>query len=206
MIDQIVKGLEISHLSSIGVYCIFHEKYPDRLYVGSTAKSKSDRASHRGFYKRFYDHLRELKLKKHHSKYLQNVVNKYGLEGVGFKIIEMCPTLSYMEIRVKEQFYIESLKPVYNSLPQVYPKGRVWTIKEKKKQSKKMTGKSLPESVYKKIRRPVLQRDSHSFIVGVFSCMLKASQVTGIDCGSINKAASGKRKTAGGFTWEFYTH
>ena len=107
---------DIETLGKIGVYSIHHVKYPKNLYVGSTGKRKKcNRKTHHGFYKRFYDHVRTLNLNIHHSKYLQNIVNKYGIEGLIFSILEICDELSNEQIFIREQYYINLFKPVYNS-------------------------------------------------------------------------------------------
>lgn len=192
---------DIEHLAKVGIYSIHHTARPDRLYIGSTASYKTHRPSHRGFYKRFYDHYRVLSLNTHHSKFLQNTVNKHGLEGLVFSILEICDNCSVKEIRIKEQEWIDKLKPVYNGSDRVYPKGRVWSPEECQKQSLKMQGKALPEEVYNKLRRPVYQYDKALHFIQRFDSIGKASNYTGIDAGSINKCAHGKRGTAGNYIW-----
>ena len=102
-----IYGIDIDKLSCLGIYAIYHEAKPQRLYIGSTTQITADRPSHRGFYKRFYDHTRELKQGKHHSKYLQNTVNKYGLDGLKFKILQICNKESQADIRSLEQEYLD---------------------------------------------------------------------------------------------------
>lgn len=63
-----------------GVYTIIN-KIDGKVYVGSSAKS---------LHIRFRVHKRELLKKSHHNQYLQNAVNKYGIENFEFEIIHEC--------------------------------------------------------------------------------------------------------------------
>lgn len=196
-----IYGVSIEHLSEIGIYAIYHEAKPERLYIGSTTQVSDVKPSHRGFYKRFYDHLRELRLNKHHSKYLQNTTNKYGIQGIKFKILEICKNHSVRDIRSLEQDYLDRYRPVYNALKTVYPKGRKWTKEERIKQSLKMKGKPLPKEIYKKHEILCKQLTKDGKLIKVFSSIKEASQLLGIDRSSISNCISGKRPTAGGFKW-----
>lgn len=202
MIKEIIKFSKLENLEKVGVYSIHHDQKPDRLYVGSTTMMNKGRRSHRGFYKRFYDHIRELKLNKHHSKYLQNTVNKYGIEGITFTILESCNACSVKDIRKLEQKYIDMLKPVYNHHSTVYPKGRKWTEKEREKQSIKMLGVSLPDTVYEKLKKQVTQYTMDDVFVKQFNSIRDASKELKIDPASISKCIAGKRISAGGYIWK----
>lgn len=196
--------IDIDTLSNVGIYSIQHVDKPDGLYIGSTSKCKSDRkVTHHGFYKRFYDHCYSLKKNKHHSKYLQNVVNKYGIEGLKFSILEICNDHSIQEIFEKEQHWIDSLKPIYNMNSSVFPKGRVWTEEEKRKQHDKMKGKPLPEAAYNQIKKEINQYSKTGLFIKTFESKAEASRILKIDASSISNCANGKRKTAGGFIWKY---
>lgn len=67
----------------------------DREYVGSAVNFK----------KRWSLHKSCLMRLNHHSKYLQNFVNKYGYDKLVFEIIELC-TVDNLEIR--EQWYLDN--------------------------------------------------------------------------------------------------
>jgi group I intron endonuclease len=62
-----------------GIYQILN-KHNLKCYVGSTR---------RRFSQRFYDHKRDLKNNKHHSKHLQAAWNKYGEEVFEFTVLEI---------------------------------------------------------------------------------------------------------------------
>lgn len=196
--------LDIESLSKVGIYSIHHVNRPDKLYIGSTSKYKSDRkVTHHGFYKRFYDHYYTLKNNKHHSKYLQNVINKYGIEGLKFTILEVCDNHSVKEIFEKEQYWIDVFKPVYNMNNSVFPKGRIWTEDEKRKQHDKMKGKPLPETVYIQMKKVINQYSNTGIFIKTFESKAEASRTLNIDASSISNCANGKRKTAGGFMWKY---
>lgn len=55
----------------------------------------------------------DLRLKKHHSPYLQRSFDKYGEEGFLFSIIEYGIEVS--KLLEREQYYIDRLKPTYNA-------------------------------------------------------------------------------------------
>ena len=197
---------DLETLGKIGIYSIYHKYDPKKLYIGSTSKTqKCNRKTHHGFYKRFYDHLRSLNLQKHHSTYLQNVVNKHGIDGLVFNILEICDqTLSKEKIFEREQYYIDKLKPVYNSFNTVHPQGRVWTKEEKNKQKEKMKGKSFPKFVYEKNQKPIYQLDMNGSLITKYISKAVAAKLLNIDPSSISNCALGKRKSAGGFKWTYY--
>lgn len=76
-----------------GIYCI-KSLIDDRLYIGSAVRLK----------KRYNDHNQLLTKGTHHSSYLQNFVNKYGIENLAFEVIEFC---SPEELITLEQKWID---------------------------------------------------------------------------------------------------
>lgn len=106
------------------VYKILN-KINNKCYIGSANNFEHRKSSH----------LRLLRKNKHHSVKLQRAWNKYKEENFEFSIIEECTENKL----VREQFYIDILKPFYNiskssSAPM---EGR----KHSKKSIKKMSGK-----------------------------------------------------------------
>lgn len=102
-----------SNLYDCGVYKIYHEYNPSIIYIGSTSRT-TNKKYQSGFYNRWKSHLNLLKNSKHNSKYLQNIVNKYGIEGIRFAIVEVVECLDNC-IR-REQFYIDFLSPKLNTV------------------------------------------------------------------------------------------
>lgn len=74
----------------------------NKFYIGSSVDLK----------KRFREHIRRLKRNTHHCVYLQNSFNKYGENNFKFEIIEYCDIL---ELKIKEQYYLDNLFPHYNT-------------------------------------------------------------------------------------------
>jgi group I intron endonuclease len=83
-----------------GVYGIF-SKIDDRVYIGSTIN----------FNRREIDHFNKLKLNIHGNKFLQNFVNKYGIENVEFRILVKCPSEYCIKL---EQFFLDSFDNKFN--------------------------------------------------------------------------------------------
>lgn len=85
------------------IYKIQSKSQPDRFYIGSSVDVKD----------RWRCHLKELKKNKHHAPKLQRHFNKYQEEDLVFIIIEPCfPEF----LTIREQYYIDTLKPYFNSL------------------------------------------------------------------------------------------
>lgn len=85
-------------LSKKGIYKIIIKNY---FYIGSTMVDFNYRKG---------CHLRELKNKKHANNIMQNLFNKYGEKNFIFEIVETCEN----NIREREQYYIDLLKPNIN--------------------------------------------------------------------------------------------
>jgi len=83
-----------------GVYGIF-SKIDDRVYIGSTIN----------FNRREVDHFNKLKLNIHGNKFLQNFVNKYGIENVEFVVLAKCPSEYCIKL---EQFFLDNFDNKFN--------------------------------------------------------------------------------------------
>lgn len=79
-----------------GIYKIVHSAKPDCCYIGSATRS---------FKSRWSIHVSHLKRGLHHSKYLQRVVDKYGIDGVQMVILELS-SIPKKEMRLLEQKHI----------------------------------------------------------------------------------------------------
>lgn len=85
-----------------GIYKIQSIVEPEKFYIGSSVNIQN----------RKRQHFSMLKLNKHDATYLQNYYNKHGKESLVFHIIEECS----QEILIqREQYYIDTLRPVFNS-------------------------------------------------------------------------------------------
>ena len=72
-----------------------------KFYIGSSYSLKI----------RKQNHLLDLKNGRHDNTYLQKHADKYGINDLCFKIVELCPKEKLIE---REQYYIDTLKPEFN--------------------------------------------------------------------------------------------
>jgi len=85
-----------------GIYKIQSIHNPERIYVGSAVNISQ----------RWYVHLNDLRKDKHSSKKLQRHYNKYGESDLTFSILLGCEK---DELVKKEQYFIDSYNPYFNS-------------------------------------------------------------------------------------------
>lgn len=85
-----------------GIYKIQSTIEPEKFYIGSSVNLQN----------RERQHYSMLKLNKHDATYLQNYYNKHGKESLIFHIIEECCQEKLIQ---REQYYIDTLNPVFNS-------------------------------------------------------------------------------------------
>ncbi len=77
----------------------------NKFYIGSALD----------YIRRKKRHLSDLQNNKHHSILLQRHYNKYGINDLSIEIIETVPNGNSLLIR--EQHYIDTLKPIFNINP-----------------------------------------------------------------------------------------
>lgn len=99
-----------TELNSSGVYAIVN-LISGKRYIGSATKS---------FKSRWFKHVSDLKLNKHHSPYLQRSWNKYGKDCFEFKILEIVLPENCIS---REQWWLDLFGTYlrengYNILPQ----------------------------------------------------------------------------------------
>ena len=163
---------KITDLKLTGVYGILHTNNPSILYVGSTASSFADR---------WRKHLSNFRRNSHHSQYLQNVVNKHGMSGLEFFIIDTCDKEIVLGI---EQYWINQLKPEYNSCPIA---GNSLGYKHRLEDIEKTSIK-------------VCQYSLEGKFIEEFTSISKAVKITGIL--SIADCVSGRYTRAGQYMWK----
>jgi len=116
----------------IGIYKIINLKN-NKFYIGSSNNLS----------KRISNHKRSLNKNKHHNVHLQNAFNKYGKDMFVFEIIEQC---SIDVLIVREQWFIDNLKPYYNIRKIAENNtGVVRSEEVRLKHSKMMTGRKHSE-------------------------------------------------------------
>lgn len=93
-----------------------------RIYIGSTNR----------FRVRFRDHRKALRNGCHYCKHLQRFVNKYGIDSLRLKILEVVENAENLIER--ENHFIKLLRPVFNGMKTAQPmKGTPRTEKAKKR-------------------------------------------------------------------------
>lgn len=85
-----------------GIYKIQSTIEPEKFYIGSSVNLQNRKRQHYSM----------LKLNKHDATYLQNYYNKHGKESLIFHIIEECCQEKLIQ---REQYYIDTLNPLFNS-------------------------------------------------------------------------------------------
>ncbi len=201
--NKVATPAMLNQLTSLGVYKIYHVAKADVFYIGSASANRDVKACQKGFYRRFLEHLHYLEHNKHSSKYLQNVVNKYGIEGLRFEIIEVVNSTDRTHILEREQYYLDLLKPGYNSSKVAKCPTVVYTEERKDAARQRRKGISFVESAYQKIRKSIRQYDKNGALIKKYSSIQMASDETSINRATISKCASGTRKSAGGYLWKF---
>jgi group I intron endonuclease len=146
--------MDISLKNKSGIY-IIKTKINNRFYIGSAIN----------LYNRMHTHLTQLKQKKHCNLKLQRFVNKYGIENLFFECVELCDKESLI---IKEQFYIDTLKPFYNIAKIA---GSTLGVKITKEQSEKLSklrkgkqfslGRVLSQETKDKISKKAKERNLH---------------------------------------------
>jgi len=200
--NKILTGESLKTLTKRGIYRIHHIKKPNVYYIGSSSRTTGSCDSKKGLYRRFLEHIHFLEKQKHTSIYLQNVVNKYGIEGLRFEILELTESTDRDYILKREQYYIDLMKPMYNisltaSCPTV-----PYTYERRKAASDRMKGKSLSIEVYEKIRVKVSAYKKDGELYKSFLSIKEASQDVNIDRSLISRCLSGEKKTAAGYFWK----
>jgi hypothetical protein len=201
--NKVATPAMLNQLTSLGVYKIYHVAKADVFYIGSASGNRNVKACQKGFYRRFLEHLYYLEHNKHDSKYLQNVVNKYGIEGLRFEIIEVVNSIDRAYILEREQYYLDLLNPDYNSSKIARCPTVVYTEERKEAARQRRKGVPFVESAYEKVRKTIRQYTKDNIFIKEYSSIQNASDETNINRATISKCASGSRKTAGGFKWNF---
>lgn len=112
-------------------------------------------------------------------------MEKFGLDAFKFEIIEEC---TVEELKKKETYYIETLKPEYNIKKDGYTLSEV----ARKRISKSTTGKKKPT-----ISCKVKCVETGEF----FDSIRAAAQWCKVPKSTVNAVLAGRGKTAGGFHW-----
>jgi group I intron endonuclease len=89
----------------VGVYKIQSKIHPERIYVGSSINIG----------KRWEQHLRHIPNPNGHHPKLRDHAKKYGLDDLVFSVIEQFEFISKEHLLGREQYYIDTLLPWFNT-------------------------------------------------------------------------------------------
>jgi group I intron endonuclease len=137
-----------------------------------------------------------------HSKRFQDAIDQYGKDGFSFRLIEECDPEVLDE---RERFWINSLKPAYNTVTEGHPVSE----ETRAKISESLAGrKQLPELVEKR-RQAILERhkthpqtnEGHKKKVAVeeetitvFDSVKDCAEYLGLDASTVTKALKQGKK------------
>lgn len=141
------------------------------MYIGSAINFKE----------RWRRHKKDLRKNKHHSIILQRAWNKYGESNFEFSIIEECS----IEVLIpREQFYIDSMLPIYNICRFAgNNRGRKDSdeVKERKRKIAIEKGIKPPESTWKDKQKKVIMLDDNLNSIQEFESLSSACRFIGKD-------------------------
>lgn len=167
-----------------GVYKIYHINKPNIFYIGSASSLKK---WGEGFKQRWVAHVKQLKNSYHHSPFFQRVVNKYGIDGLRFEIIENCVPENCIE---REQYWLDYYKP----------------FKTKGYNTCKIAGNSLgykmPEDRILN-RRKIYQYTLRGEFIQEYKSLTEAAKLTKTGINEIKQCAKLRIKYSNGFIWRY---
>jgi len=187
----------IENIVKIGIYSISHICKKDKVYIGSAGKNLGNKQLSQGFNLRWLCHISQLRNKKHHSIKLQRIVDKYGMDGLEFKIIEFC---NAELIESREQYWMNKLQAYekgYNCTKHavVIPKRKRVKTELKKKQYTILT------AAQNKKNTRIKQYTLDGIFIKEWKSVSHAAKELKICNSTIGRCSSGKGQSAGGFKW-----
>lgn len=187
----------------------------NKVYIGSSRNIKSRKSAHFGL----------LKKSKHPNKILQNSWNKYTKESFVFEPLEFC---SVELLLVREQYYLDTLKPSLNIRPKAESNlGHKFVRTESQKESYKLAHKLAISAETREIMRgykhtlgkkhtletrqkmsqvakkAIIQLDLAGNIIKEWSCAKEAATTLGFCRTALSSCANGNRRQAYKFIWKF---
>lgn len=186
MIHLELKDIRYNNSPKSGIYIITN-LVNGKFYIGS--------ASHLSV--RWNYHKFKMNKNLSDCKILQKAWNKYGEENFTFRIIELVEDKT--KLLEREQFYLDTMKPVYNILKIA---GSNLGIKRSKETLKRMS--AARKGKYFNPLKPVLQYDLSGNFIKEWDSPI--SIIRNSDFHStqhITECCRGKRKTAYKFIWKY---
>lgn len=184
-----------------GIYKLYHVDNTDKLYIGSATQTKlyGKTKTRKGFYGRLYIHIWALKANKHHSPKLQKFINKHGIDGLRFEIIEIC---NVDESKEREEHYIkhfDSVKYGFNCTHDGYKNGAKLSLETRAKISKKVSDKlkgKIPKN-WKDIKgtraKPVLEYENN-IVVKEYKSLTEMCKLNNFNYKHLSQVLTGKSK------------
>lgn len=183
-----------------GVYTITN-KLNKKVYVGGAIN----------FYDRFRLHIADLLKNKHFNPYLQNAVNKYGINNFEFEILEEHPIELTFQM---EAYWINLLDSTNDKLGyniNRFPTrlGAILSRETKEKIANSLRGRKQTSEQIRKawennpIKRKIIQLDLEGRFLKEFDTITQASIELGIKNSNITRVAKRKSKTAKNFVFVY---
>lgn len=166
-----------------GIYMILNTKN-NKKYIGSS----------RNLYARLHKHRAQLSKNYHSNPHLQNAVNKYGLDSFKILLLEEC---CEKNLKIREQYYVNTLKPEYNIILDVVknalPQEHLNRLHEIRRKS------PTPEKIFK----PVLVYDLEGNFVSRYNGVKIASKALNVAESLIIASAKLRVKQAKGYQFRY---
>lgn len=127
--------------------------------------------------KRWSTHISILNQNNHYNAHLQNAWNKYGSENFKFSIVEEC---KQFELNDREIYWIDKYDSFINGYNLTHGGGNTEAFS-----------------------KSVIQFDMSGKELNRYLSISEAETITGINYSMISECCSNKRKTAGGYIWQY---
>lgn len=151
---------------------IYRLQINEHTYIGSSVN----------LYKRLGIHIRTLKKNKHENQYLQNCINKYGLNKLKYDIVATFTDISYDDLLKHELYFINYYKADLNLKPD-------------------------PTTQYNCITtsKPIYQFSLFGEMIKLWPSTSEVSRKLGFDVGCLSKACVNRdrQRIVGGFLWSY---
>lgn len=128
-----------------GVYAMHHISFPNTFYVGGTKTVFTKKYKEYGFISRWRHHVCDLKMGIHFNLKLQKNVNEFGLNGIRFKILEICTPEKVTE---REDYYIAQYAKNHN-IYNAYERSNALGAKYSAERIKKTVDAKIIKPIYK---------------------------------------------------------
>jgi len=144
-----------------------------------------------------------------HSKQFQTDIEEYGINGFSFRVIEECEE---HELQEREKYWIERLKPKYNTVMVGHPVSQ----ETRQKISRKLTGRTLSKEHVEKIRNGIRSRNMiipqtnaghrkrvamQAEIIMEFESVKALAEYLDVDASTVTKALKRQGKVKGKKVW-----